>query len=605
MENLALDENGRNALGAVTNDVFQLIKNARVNPVTGRMLVDLSVTSSNTSIGSTIPGGTAGSVLFLGIGSTLAQDNAHFFYDDSNNYLGLGTNTPSATLDVLGSFKYVDGNQAASYVLISDTSGNAQWNDLSHNTTFIDNLIANGYFTTNLANNNNFVTNLANNSTFISTLLANSTFITNIGGLVSVVTDATLTGDGTAGNPLHVVGGGSGLTLETNGVANGDQTLLNLKQGTNVTITDDGVGGITIDATGTGTPLTLETDGVANGDQTLLNLVAGSNITLTDNGTGSVTIDATTTTLQTNGTPNGDQTLLDLISGANITLTDNGTGGVTIEASKGVSSFLRIASPTTTMATILISSAIGCDMSVLEPDYLWLAVAYQGGGTDIAIYRLEKQNIGNYIYKGVKTTITSLSVGDIHGIAEVGGIVYIKYESVVGGGVATCLVSSFDTALNSLGLITGFPSGSNLSGFVGDTDGVHIWSANSVFPASTTNLNTFNAYTISGGVATQTSTVVFAGNPMSGNGDQILAVNNGTNFYILHQNDVVPQTVFPFDSSGAALTTFDTALFSYINGYESGINWIKFNGSYAYVSVQKSSVNNTNWYLQVQSIDIP
>lgn len=38
--------------------------------------------------------------------------------------------------------------------------------------------------------------------------------------------------------------------------------------------------------------LSLETDGTPNGDQSLLNLAAGTNITLTDNGTGTVTIDA-------------------------------------------------------------------------------------------------------------------------------------------------------------------------------------------------------------------------------------------------------------------------------------------------------------------------
>jgi hypothetical protein len=40
--------------------------------------------------------------------------------------------------------------------------------------------------------------------------------------------------------------------LQTNGVDNGDQTLLNLKNGTNVTITDDGSGGVTINSTGSG-----------------------------------------------------------------------------------------------------------------------------------------------------------------------------------------------------------------------------------------------------------------------------------------------------------------------------------------------------------------
>jgi len=45
----------------------------------------------------------------------------------------------------------------------------------------------------------------------------------------------------------------TGITLETNGVANGDQTLLNLVAGTNMTITDDGFGNITFDASSTPT----------------------------------------------------------------------------------------------------------------------------------------------------------------------------------------------------------------------------------------------------------------------------------------------------------------------------------------------------------------
>lgn len=45
---------------------------------------------------------------------------------------------------------------------------------------------------------------------------------------------------------------GSAITLETNGVINGSQALLNLIQGTNITITDNGVGGITINSSGGG-----------------------------------------------------------------------------------------------------------------------------------------------------------------------------------------------------------------------------------------------------------------------------------------------------------------------------------------------------------------
>jgi hypothetical protein len=40
---------------------------------------------------------------------------------------GFGTLTPSATLDVVGSFQYVDGNEGAGKVLTSDANGNAIW----------------------------------------------------------------------------------------------------------------------------------------------------------------------------------------------------------------------------------------------------------------------------------------------------------------------------------------------------------------------------------------------------------------------------------------------------------------------------------------------
>jgi hypothetical protein len=46
------------------------------------------------------------------------------------------------------------------------------------------------------------------------------------------------------------IGGGTTLLLETNGVQNPSQTLLNLIQGSGITITDNGTGGVTIAATG-------------------------------------------------------------------------------------------------------------------------------------------------------------------------------------------------------------------------------------------------------------------------------------------------------------------------------------------------------------------
>jgi hypothetical protein len=57
----------------------------------------------------TVSGLTPGSVIFAGAGGALSQDNANFFWDDANNRLGIGTNTPAATLDVVGTAQ-VSGN---------------------------------------------------------------------------------------------------------------------------------------------------------------------------------------------------------------------------------------------------------------------------------------------------------------------------------------------------------------------------------------------------------------------------------------------------------------------------------------------------------------
>jgi hypothetical protein len=55
--------------------------------------------------------------------------------------------------------------------------------------------------------------------------------------------------DPTIGAAVWVAqGGGSSLTIQTDGTPNGDQTLLNLIGGTNTTLTDDGLGNVTIDA---------------------------------------------------------------------------------------------------------------------------------------------------------------------------------------------------------------------------------------------------------------------------------------------------------------------------------------------------------------------
>lgn len=48
---------------------------------------------------------------------------------NTNNKIGIGTNTPDERLHVAGSVKIVDGTQANNYVLTSDANGKASWKD--------------------------------------------------------------------------------------------------------------------------------------------------------------------------------------------------------------------------------------------------------------------------------------------------------------------------------------------------------------------------------------------------------------------------------------------------------------------------------------------
>lgn len=100
------------------------------------------------AIGGTVTGGTAGSVLFINPTSTLAQDNTNFYWDDTNNRLGIGINTPGYSLDVsgTGSFTgnilsnrvYVEGNGTENgYVAFKQTTINSNLWDGTLNSTSV------------------------------------------------------------------------------------------------------------------------------------------------------------------------------------------------------------------------------------------------------------------------------------------------------------------------------------------------------------------------------------------------------------------------------------------------------------------------------------
>lgn len=94
------------------NNVLQALK---ITGVATSTINKLDVAVLNVSSGATIPASisltsyTTGSTLFVGPSGTIAQDNANFFWDDTNNRLGIGTVTPQAALEVLGDLRLTGG----------------------------------------------------------------------------------------------------------------------------------------------------------------------------------------------------------------------------------------------------------------------------------------------------------------------------------------------------------------------------------------------------------------------------------------------------------------------------------------------------------------
>src|SRR3990167_6192258 len=68
-------------------------------------------TGGGLGIGGPIALSTAGSVLFVGAALDLREDNPNFFWDDTQNFLGLGTNAPASRLDVRGTVNVCSGTQ--------------------------------------------------------------------------------------------------------------------------------------------------------------------------------------------------------------------------------------------------------------------------------------------------------------------------------------------------------------------------------------------------------------------------------------------------------------------------------------------------------------
>lgn len=105
---------------------------AAAGTLTGATLNATVVNSSLTSVGTlgtltvtaapTFTAMTAGSVLFAGAAGLLSQDNANFFWDDTNNFLGIAQQTPTSRLHVNTNNLGVTQSDASGILLANTTA---------------------------------------------------------------------------------------------------------------------------------------------------------------------------------------------------------------------------------------------------------------------------------------------------------------------------------------------------------------------------------------------------------------------------------------------------------------------------------------------------
>ena len=188
-----------------------------------------------------LPSLTSGSVLFSN-GSTIAQDNANFFWDDVNNRLGIGTSSPTEILHIVGgsAIVYIDGNSAGtqtSATLRLRTGGfnvgNFRYNVATDNIE-ISNVSAGGAVTSGavkIYGTSGSTTGLtiaaAGGGTFASTLTV---------GTTAFVTNDIFIGDTTSGSGRFFITDSSnqGITLRRT-AATGDRFKMFVGNGTTYT----------------------------------------------------------------------------------------------------------------------------------------------------------------------------------------------------------------------------------------------------------------------------------------------------------------------------------------------------------------------------------
>jgi predicted heme/steroid binding protein len=222
----------------------------------------------NYTLAGLLPSLTSGSVLFSN-GTTIAQDNANFFWDDTNNRLGIGTATPTADIDitkgvnaaVVHQIKNTTTGTSAQAVMnfIADSNKTAQMQKLS--TSFgapVAPLLAGDFSITNYSSGhmvfaNNFSTGRIKFAAGGSTTAQMS--LTAAGRLLlGTVTESTFILDA---NGTGRFTGALTITAANSTAAGGGQLYLNGATGNRIDFNSNGVAAPATTTRSTGTKIVL------------------------------------------------------------------------------------------------------------------------------------------------------------------------------------------------------------------------------------------------------------------------------------------------------------------------------------------------------------
>jgi len=157
---------------------------------------------------------TQGSVPFIGTSGALTQDNANLFFDDTNNRLGINTNSPTTALDVFGSgiIGRINGTSTNNAFLGFASAGTNKWSigNVQSDHRFRIYSEANTSELVSVLQTGEFGIGIANPTTKLHIDGGSSALIANLDANVSVAKSISFRSDNSARINIEVSGTESG-----------------------------------------------------------------------------------------------------------------------------------------------------------------------------------------------------------------------------------------------------------------------------------------------------------------------------------------------------------------------------------------------------------